>query len=138
MVLGFKGIDLSGELSLTATAAIIRECDVMLTIDGGLLHVALASTLPVLALYGPTEIYSEDPRGDHGRYVQISSFDSCRCLCLNHRGIMARPECHQQAVCMSSIPPGRIVQSFSDLLWLTPHPGKLAGTVPAKGEGNFF
>jgi ADP-heptose:LPS heptosyltransferase len=137
VLLGSKGIDLSGELSLSATVAIIRECDVMLTIDGGLLHAALASDLPVLVLYGPTEIYSEDPRGDCGRYVKISMFDSCRCLCLNHRGIAARPECHEQAVCMASIPPSRIVQSFSDLLVLASQPRKLAGTVPASRGGNF-
>lgn len=137
VLLGPKGIDLSGELSLSATVAIIRECDAMLTIDGGLLHAALASDLPVLALYGPTEIYPEDPRGDGGRYVKISMFDSCRCLCLNHRGIAARPECHDQAVCMASIPPSRIVQSFSDLLVLASRPRELAGTVPASAERNF-
>ena len=65
-MLGPRGLDLGGELSLSASAAVMAACDAVLTIDGGLLHAALATTLPVVALYGPTEIFSTDPRGCAG------------------------------------------------------------------------
>ena len=115
-VAGDRCFDLSGELSLAASAAMIRECDAMLTIDGGLLHVALASDIPVVVLYGPTEIYTKDPRGDHGGYVALSAFDECRCLCLNHRGIKAEEQCLHQSHCLASIPPDRIVEAVSSVL----------------------
>jgi asparagine synthase (glutamine-hydrolysing) len=111
-----RALDLAGELSLTATAAIMKECDAVLSIDGGLLHVALASDLPVVAIYGPTEIYSSDPRGESGRYLKVSAFDDCRCLCLNHRGIRVRAECHEQAQCLASIDPGIIVDAIATLI----------------------
>jgi asparagine synthase (glutamine-hydrolysing) len=114
--LGSRVLDLSGVLSLTASAAVMRECDAVLSIDGGLLHVALSTNLPVIAIYGPTFVYSEDPREESGGYVAVSAFADCRCLCLNHCGICARPECQAQSTCLASIPPERIVESVSDQL----------------------
>lgn len=114
--IGPGGLDLSGELSLTATAALMPEGDAMLTIDGGLLHVALATDLPVLALYGPSQIYAVDPRGEAGRYRMISVLDNCRCSCISHRGIRVAPECRQQARCLVSIPPRQIVAALAALV----------------------
>jgi ADP-heptose:LPS heptosyltransferase len=128
-VIGPRGLDLSGELSLTATAALVRECDAALTIDGGLLHAALASTLPVVALYGPTEIYSADPRGIAGRYANISAFDNCRCFCPSHRSIRVSPECRDQSKCLASIPPARIVEAVATLLGQKPAFLKRAGNA---------
>ncbi len=124
--LGARGLDLSGELSLGATAAVLRECDAILTIDGGLLHVALTTGLPVVALYGPTEIFSTDPRGLAGRYTALSAFDRCRCECLNHRGIEVRSECREEARCLASLSPGQIIAAVAALL------GE-AGTTDAGG-----
>ena len=109
-------LDLSGKLSLSATSEVMRLCDGVLSIYGGLLHVALASNLPVIALYGPTEIYSSDPRAEPGRYVKLSAYHDCSCICKNHRGILVIPGCREQAICLSSIPSSRIVESVSRLM----------------------
>jgi asparagine synthase (glutamine-hydrolysing) len=114
--LGPGVLDLSGELSLSATSEVMRLCDGVLSIDGGLLHVALATNLPVVALYGPTEPYTSDPREEPGRYVKLSAYDDCRCIWENHRGIRVIPGCREQAICMSSISPSRIVESVSTLM----------------------
>jgi ADP-heptose:LPS heptosyltransferase len=114
--LGPRGLDLSGELNLAASAAFMAECDAVLTIDGGLLHVALTTSLPVVALYGPTEIFSTDPRGFPGRYTALSAFQRCRCECLPHRGIKARPGCHGESQCLASLTPGEIVDAVGALL----------------------
>ena len=113
---GSHGLDLGGELSISATAAVMRECDAALVVDGALLHVALASELPVVVLYGPTEIFSSDPRGEKGRYKVISAFDRCRCTCLPHRGIKARDECLERAQCLAAIPPARVVEAVAAML----------------------
>ena len=115
-ILGSRGLDLSGELSLAATAAVMADGDAVLTMDGGLLHVALSTSLPVVALYGPTEIFSTDPRNLTARYVALSAFDRCRCECLPHRGIRVRPECRGEAQCLASLAPGEIVAAVATLL----------------------
>jgi ADP-heptose:LPS heptosyltransferase len=117
--LGSNVLDLSGELSLTSTAAVMAGCDAVLTIDGGLLHVALTTSLPVVALYGPTEIFSADPRGLPGRYVALSGFDRCGCECLNHRGIRVTEACREESQCLASLPPGEIVSAVTALLEAT-------------------
>jgi ADP-heptose:LPS heptosyltransferase len=115
-VLGPRALDLSGELSLPATAAALAACDAVLTVDGGLLHVALTTSLPVAALYGPTEIFSTDPRGLTGRYVALSAFDRCRCECLNHRGIRVSDECREESQCLASLPPSQVAAAVAALL----------------------
>jgi asparagine synthase (glutamine-hydrolysing) len=114
--LGPRCLDLSGNLSLAASAAVMAECDAVLTIDGGLLHVALTTSLPVVALYGPTEIFSTDPRGLPGRYAALSAFPRCRCECLPHRGIRVRSECREESHCLASLAPGEIVAAVAALL----------------------
>lgn len=114
--LGVRGLDLAGELSLTASAAVMAQCDAVLTIDGGLLHVALTTSLPVVALYGPTEIYSTDPRGLAGRYAALSAFPRCRCEGLPHRGLRVQPQCLERAQCLASLDPGEIVAAVAAIL----------------------
>jgi ADP-heptose:LPS heptosyltransferase len=114
--LGPRVLDLSGKLSLSATAAVMAAGDAVLTIDGGLLHVALTTSLPVAALYGPTEIFSTDPRGLPGHYAALSAFHRCRCECLPHRGIRARPECREGSQCLASLDPEEIVAAVAALL----------------------
>jgi ADP-heptose:LPS heptosyltransferase len=107
---------LSSFLSLTASVALMKECDAVLSIDGGLLHAALATDLPVIAIYGPTDVYCQDPRGESGGYVPISAFADCLCLYRNHLGIRVRPECQEQSNCLASIPPERLVDAVADQL----------------------
>gem|GEM_PF-432508 len=84
-VLGSRALDFSGTLSLASTAVVMAQCDAVLTIDGGLLHLALATSLPVAALYGPTEIFSGDPRGLPGG-VPVSGVPFARGNRLGGRG----------------------------------------------------
>lgn len=113
---GRQGLNLCGSLSISATAAVMRKCDAALVVDGGLLHVALASELPVVVLYGPTEVFPSDPRGGTEMFKAISAFEQCRCGCLPHRGIRARSECRQQAQCLARILPERIVAALAAML----------------------
>jgi len=115
-IFGSRGLDLSGELSLTASAALIRECDAMLTVDGGLFHVALASRLPIVAIFGPTDVYSRDPREIPGSYLPISAYDRCQCLYRSHRGIRVQAQCREAASCLAAIPPSRITAAVTALM----------------------
>jgi ADP-heptose:LPS heptosyltransferase len=109
-------LNLCGEVRISGAAALIRQCDAALVVDGGLLHVALCSDLPVVALYGPTLIFSSDPRDALGRYEVVSAFDRCRCRCRPHRGILAREECHGQAECLAAVAPEEVACAIASAL----------------------
>lgn len=54
-------IDLTGKTSIVELAGIIDELDLFITQDCGVLHVAAATTTPLLALFGPTCAASTGP-----------------------------------------------------------------------------
>lgn len=47
-------INTAGELSLTQTAALVKNCSLMICNDSGALHIANAMQTPVFAFFGPT------------------------------------------------------------------------------------
>jgi asparagine synthase (glutamine-hydrolysing) len=114
--LGPQAVDLSGKLSLGASAALMGECDAVLTIDGGLFHVALSTSLPVVALFGPTDVYRRDPRGLVDHYRILSVIDHCGCEYRNHQGIRVREECRWQSQCLASLSPQMVKEAVASLL----------------------
>jgi len=50
--MSIKPVCLNGSLSLIKTAAILNRCDVVISNDTGLLHMAIALKVPVIAIYG--------------------------------------------------------------------------------------
>src|SRR5262245_60483664 len=52
--LGSRCIDVAGETSLVQTAALIARCETFVGNDSGLMHLAEAVGVPVVALFGPT------------------------------------------------------------------------------------
>ncbi|MDA3861019.1 MAG: glycosyltransferase family 9 protein, partial [Melioribacteraceae bacterium] len=49
-----NGINLAGELSLLESAAVIKNCGLMICNDSGALHIANAMQTDVFAFFGPT------------------------------------------------------------------------------------
>lgn len=60
------GVDvcLLGQTSLTEAAQMLRACRLLIACDSGLMHLALAADVPVVALFGPTDpaFLSDSPR----------------------------------------------------------------------------
>jgi heptosyltransferase-2 len=47
-------LDSTGKLSLMHTAALLQQCHLLLSNDSGLMHMATALRVPVVAIFGPT------------------------------------------------------------------------------------
>lgn len=83
---------LAGELNIGELIALIKLSDLVVTVDTGPLHIASALSIPVVALYGPTEYYGSGPRGPNDIIV-IHQFECKPCTkemtCENNRCMQA-------------------------------------------------
>ena len=64
-----EAIDLSGRLSLPEVAACFERCSFYIGNDSGLMHLAAATGIPTLGLFGPTSANEYAPAGRHAAAV---------------------------------------------------------------------
>jgi heptosyltransferase-2 len=60
----------AGSLSLDETAALLKRCDLLISNDSGIAHLAAAVDTPLLVLFGPTDIRRIVPRGKRVEVVK--------------------------------------------------------------------
>jgi heptosyltransferase-2 len=63
-------IDLTGATSLIEAMALIGECDVFVTNDSGLMHVAAALHTPTVAIFGSTDHIATGPFADNATIIR--------------------------------------------------------------------
>lgn len=93
--IGSRCLNLSGQTSLRRTMALINLCNLFVTNDSGLMHVAAALNIPQVAIIGPTDPIATGPSNETARIVQAQ--DACEmspclsphCPIGDHRCMMA-------------------------------------------------
>jgi len=65
-------IDLVGRTELLTAAAVLRRCALFIGNDTGLMHIAAASDVPTLGLFGPSPAEQYAPWGRHTAVVQTA------------------------------------------------------------------
>ena len=63
-------INASGQLTIRQTAAVIKQCQLFISNDSGLAHIAAAVDTPLIVLFGNTEIWRIAPRGKSVHIIQ--------------------------------------------------------------------
>ena len=107
---------------LREVVAAISLCDILICSDSGLMHVANALGVPVVALFGPGQAEWFGPRGGPSRVVRVEEmpcrpcFDSCQ---------------FSVAHCMTQLPESEVVERTLELLQLT-GPSSTAAELPAR------
>jgi len=86
-------LNLCGSTTLGEAMAAIKRCQLFVSNDSGLMHVAAALHVPTLAIFGSTDPVATGPRGDHTRIVR-HPMNCSPCL---------KPECPTDYRCMLSI-----------------------------------
>jgi len=90
-----SSINLCGKTELGEAMALISRCDLFLSNDSGLMHVASALNVPMVAVFGSTDPAATGPRGPNARIVRYP-VDCAPCM---------RPECPKDYRCMLGIEP---------------------------------
>lgn len=83
-------------MTILQNAALIERCDLLISNDSGLTHIASAVDTPVVGIYGPTDPDEIGPWGDIHSIVRTSL--SCR-NCYNHRYLEA---CNEAVWCLNN------------------------------------
>ncbi|MFH1077152.1 MAG: lipopolysaccharide heptosyltransferase II [Pseudomonadota bacterium] len=86
-------VNLCGKTSLCEAMALIRRCCLFITNDSGLMHIASALDVPLIAIFGPTNSKTTGPVGAKSRIVQVA-VECSPCL---------KPECPTDHRCMKDI-----------------------------------
>jgi len=100
-------VNLAGRTDLSEAMAVIRECALFITNDSGLMHVASALGVPVIALFGSTDPEVTGPRDFRGAILR-SRMACSPCL---------EPECPLGHLrCMAEITTDGVFQAAEALL----------------------
>ena len=98
-------VNLCGKTTLGQAMALIRRCNLFLTNDSGLMHVAAALNIPIVAIFGPTDHIVTSPVSRNARIVR-HSIDCSPCL---------KEICPSDHRCMLSIEPEEVWQELESL-----------------------
>ena len=105
-------VDLSGELSLLDTAAAMEYCNILVTNDSGLMHVASAMKKKVVAIFGSTvREFGFFPVGTESIIVERTGL---YCRPCSHKGRSTCPEGHFR--CMNEIQVDEVAKAVKDIL----------------------
>ncbi len=91
-------LNLCGMTTIGEAMALIKRCNFFVTNDSGLMHIADALSVPMVAIFGSTDPVITGPRSKKARIVK-HRIDCSPCL---------KPECHVGYRCMLDIEPEEV------------------------------
>ncbi len=100
-----KSLDLCGQTTLGEAMAVTKRCNLFVTNDSGLMHVAAALDVPTVAIFGSTDPIATGPRNQKARVVH-HDLDCTPCL---------KRECPTHYNCMLSITPDEVWKEMETL-----------------------
>jgi len=68
---------LAGQTTLDELAAVMAQCRLVIGVDSGPLHLAVAQEVPTIHIFGPTDHHLFGPWGDPTRHVVIAADTEC-------------------------------------------------------------
>lgn len=108
---GLSGvIDLCGKLSLVETSAILKEAQLLITGDSGIMHIAYGLGVKTLSLFGPGIEKKWAPRGEKHLVIN-KTLDCGPCTKFGNT-----PKCKNNSECMKRITVDEVYESSIELL----------------------
>jgi heptosyltransferase-2 len=98
-------VNCCGTTGLGDALALIKRCQIFVTNDSGLMHVAAALNVPTVAIFGSTDPVATGPRGKNARIVK-KDMECAPCL---------KPECPVGYRCLLSVRPDDVWRAMEEL-----------------------
>ncbi|MCX5706042.1 MAG: glycosyltransferase family 9 protein [Candidatus Omnitrophica bacterium] len=107
-----KPVDLVGKTSLVELAAVISRLKLLISNDGGPLHMAVALGIKTVSIFGPVDelVYGPYPEGK--KHIVVTHEIQCRPCYKKFR----LPECKRDKVCITAVSIEDVYQSVRGLL----------------------
>lgn len=123
----------AGKISLMATVALIRSCQLIFTNDSGFYHIAGIFNIPTISLWGPG---SPSHYSDINR-MQDFVFYSKDIYCSPCIYRTEYPPCRGNNICMKSIPPKEVYKKACEILKIEPQadPASMERLYQAENPG---
>ncbi len=100
-------INLAGKTSVEEVLGLISQCDLFLSNDSGLMHVAAAFGIPQVALFGSTDPQKTAPLNDWAVVIHPKEVSCTPCF---------KSECPEDLKCMQAITVDQVVTAAEGLL----------------------
>lgn len=107
-----KPIDLVGKTDLGILPAVIKNCRLLITNDGGPMHMAVALGVKTVSVFGPVSELVYGPYPEHRNHVVLKWDTSCRPCYKNFR----LPACDRDKECLKSISVESVFEAAKSLL----------------------
>ena len=104
-------INTCGVLNIERFAELLKRCLVLITNDGGPLHMACALGVKTISIFGPVSELVYGPSGRSGEDIVVTGDADCR-PCYRH---FRYPVCEDR-ICLKNIEPSRVLEAASGFL----------------------
>ena len=107
-----KAIDLTGSTSIGVLAALLKRMKLVITNDGGPLHMAVAVGTKTVSIFGPVSeaVYGPYPYSD--KHIVVKADIGCRPCYKDFR----IPPCESERICMQGIDTDKVFSAVEKLL----------------------
>lgn len=111
----YPALDLSGQTTLGQLAAVLERCALYLGADSGVMHIAAAVGIPVVAIFGPSNHTAFRPWSPNGRALVVRSAPLCSPCSYVGTGVGLREGCAART-CIRMVTPEQILAAADTLL----------------------
>jgi heptosyltransferase-2 len=117
-------LDLSGQTTLAQLYAFLSRCTLFIGADSGVMHLAAAAGVPLVALFGPSNHHAWQPWAQRQSIV-LRSAPLCSPCSYIGSGVGLRNGCPART-CMRMVTPQHVINAAARLLQQTEHDSPLA------------
>ena len=110
---GLSAVDLSGQTTLGQFVSFVARCDLVISNDGGPIHIAASQSVHTVSIFGPVDPRVYGPYPLDGRH-RIVARDDLRCRPCYHR--FKLPPCPYERACLTELEPADVLAVCEEAL----------------------